>query len=686
MPPRRSTRVSSKYFPPKDSESEEDDKEESDYDPSDDSDVNEAWSGAKTTRKRKSTDMGGKKANAKKPNPPKKPKPAKKTNPTKSSAKESRKKGKAVPVNEDLELDRNNNKDGSMDDDDSDDDDTADWEEVKDAEVFDIDSYQPELPNNLKITVEKPKKQKNQGDWVERLIRQEINRIRKNVQFSVHKSHLLLLMGRLRYLNSLANDPIIRGLALSIIPKKFKLSKEPVDKSVEKLFNFVNKEFELNIDLERETDRFPYLSIISSFTSKTITSQMVFALVMVAICRILRLPSRLCYFLNPVPVKASNLITKKTKLKKVNTGSASSGTSSVFSVDYDSDNEDRDSSQDWKYNYHWMEVFDKSKKQWVAFNFKNDEIQNEPYEISSNLGLETTYVLAIDEENFISDLTPKYAVDWVSHAFKKRRLEDDWWEKTLKLFQRPKSSMYDDADKKEFDKILSKAPLPKTLSGFKNHPLFVLQRDILKFQAIYPPDAPTLGFFNEMPVFSRDCVHLLKSRETWLRSARTVKVGEDPYKVVDSRFKNDDKRGRKAKLDLFGEWQTQQYEPPVAKDGIVPRNAYGNVELFQECMLPYGTVYLKQQGLPRLAAKLKIDYAPAVTGFDCVKNHRITRPIIEGVVVCEEYKDILLDAWNEKQEIDRQKKAADRKKRIYSNWKRLIKGLLIRRNLKIKYG
>ncbi|XP_017481217.1 PREDICTED: DNA repair protein complementing XP-C cells homolog, partial [Rhagoletis zephyria] len=607
MPPRRSTRVSSKYFPPKDSESEEDDKEESDYDPSDDSDVNEAWSGAKTTRKRKSTDMGGKKANAKKPNPPKKPKPAKKTNPTKSSAKESRKKGKAVPVNEDLELDRNNNKDGSMDDDDSDDDDTADWEEVKDAEVFDIDSYQPELPNNLKITVEKPKKQKNQGDWVERLIRQEINRIRKNVQFSVHKSHLLLLMGRLRYLNSLANDPIIRGLALSIIPKKFKLSKEPVDKSVEKLFNFVNKEFELNINLERETDRFPYLSIISSFTSKTITSQIVFALVMVAVCRILRLPSRLCYFLNPVPVKASNLITKKTKLKKVNTGSASSGTSSVFSVDYDSDNEDRDSSQDWKYNYHWMEVFDKSKKQ----------------------------------------------------------LEDDWWEKTLKLFQRPKSSMYDDADKKEFDKILSKAPLPKTLSGFKNHPLFVLQRDILKFQAIYPPDAPTLGFFNEMPVFSRDCVHLLKSRETWLRSARTVKVGEDPYKVVDSRFKNDDKRGRKAKLDLFGEWQTQQYEPPVAKDGIVPRNAYGNVELFQECMLPYGTVYLKQQGLPRLAAKLKIDYAPAVTGFDCVKNHRITRPIIEGVVVCEEYKDILLDAWNEKQEIDRQKKAADRKKRIY---------------------
>lgn len=126
--------------------------------------------------------------------------------------------------------------------------------------------------------------------------------------------------------------------------------------------------------------------------------------------------------------------------------------------------------------------------------------------------------------------------------------------------------------------------------------------------------------------------------------------------------------------------------PPVAVDGIVPRNSYGNVELFQECMLPFGTVYLKEPGLSRIASKLNIDCAPAVIGFDCVKNHRVTRPIIEGVVICEEFKDVLLDAWKEKDEINRQKKIVDRKKRIYSNWKKLIKGLLIRRNLKIKYG
>lgn len=46
-------------------------------------------------------------------------------------------------------------------------------------------------------------------------------------------------------------------------------------------------------------------------------------------------------------------------------------------------------------------------------------------------------------------------------------------------------------------------------------------------------------------------------------------------------------------LEIFGIWQTQPYEPPVAENGIVPRNAYGNVELFKPEMLPKNTVHLR---------------------------------------------------------------------------------------------
>lgn len=74
---------------------------------------------------------------------------------------------------------------------------------------------------------------------------------------------------------------------------------------------------------------------------------------------------------------------------------------------------------------------------------------------------------------------------------------------------------------------------------FKNHPLYALKRHLLKFEAIYPPDAAPVGFMRGDPVYSRDCVVQLHSRETWLKEARVVKVGEEPYKIVKARPKWD---------------------------------------------------------------------------------------------------------------------------------------------------
>ena len=34
-----------------------------------------------------------------------------------------------------------------------------------------------------------------------------------------------------------------------------------------------------------------------------------------------------------------------------------------------------------------------------------------------------------------------------------------------------------------------------------------------------------------LPTVYRDCVHQLHSKETWLKEARTVRIGEEPFKV-----------------------------------------------------------------------------------------------------------------------------------------------------------
>lgn len=59
------------------------------------------------------------------------------------------------------------------------------------------------------------------------------------------------------------------------------------------------------------------------------------------------------------------------------------------------------------------------------------------------------------------------------------------------------------------------------------------------------------------------------------------------------------------------------FEPPFAENGRIPRNEFGNVELFQPCMLPIGCVHLKgYPNMNKVCRKLKVDCVAAVVGFD----------------------------------------------------------------------
>lgn len=137
-------------------------------------------------------------------------------------------------------------------------------------------------------------------------------------------------------------------------------------------------------------------------------------------------------------------------------------------------------------------------------------------------------------------------------------------------------------------------------------------------------------------------------------------------------------------LDLYGFWQTKEYEPPYAYNGKVPRNEFGNVELFQARMLPHGCVHLKAMpNLNRVARKLNIDCVAAVVGFDA--HGGFSHAVLDGWVVCEEHRDILVDAYRE-DEIEAHKRAIEKsKERVLGNWKKLCQGLVIRERLRRKY-
>ncbi|XP_076048553.1 DNA repair protein complementing XP-C cells homolog [Oratosquilla oratoria] len=332
----------------------------------------------------------------------------------------------------------------------------------------------------------------------------------------------------------------------------------------------------------------------------------------------------------------------------------------------------------------WAEVYVEEEERWVCVDITTGKIHCVA-EIESRSPPPLAYVVAYSNEQFIKDVTRRYVSSWLSSE-KKTRCDAKWWNRSICSFRGPRTRL-DKEEDKEMDQVLKEQPLPRTISEYKNHPMYALQRHLLKFESIYPPDTMPLGYIKGEPVFPRECVKTLYARETWIKEAKTVRVEEEPYKIVKARPKWDKSRGQVIKdrpLEVFGEWQVEDYEPPVARDGKVPRNEYGTVDLFKPCMLPKGCVHIPINGINRLAKKLQIDCALAMTGFDfhCGGSH----PVYDGYIICEEFKDILLDAWNEEQVEQCRREEEKRLQRIYGNWKRLIKGMIVREQIKEKYG
>ncbi|XP_067684183.1 DNA repair protein complementing XP-C cells-like [Haliotis asinina] len=333
----------------------------------------------------------------------------------------------------------------------------------------------------------------------------------------------------------------------------------------------------------------------------------------------------------------------------------------------------------------WAEVFLPKESRWLCVDCVHNII-DKPYEIESKLIQPVHYVIAFSAGGYLRDVTARYASQWMSHT-RKLRVDPEWWDETLEIYKNP-APEHADHDEDDIRAQLMKRPLPTSIGQFKNHPLYALSRHLLKYEAIYPESSIPLGYIRGEPIYARECVHTLHSRENWLREGRAVRLGESTYKNVKSRKRWKQKLTNPdpdaLDLELFGLWQTEIYIPPPAVDGKIQRNVYGNVELFKPWMLPGGTVHLQGfPGLNRVAKKLNLDVAPAMVGWDthCGFSH----PLIDGWIVCEEQKDILIAAWDEDQEIQKQREREKREKRVLGNWKLLTRSLLIRERLKKRF-
>ena len=81
-----------------------------------------------------------------------------------------------------------------------------------------------------------------------------------------------------------------------------------------------------------------------------------------------------------------------------------------------------------------------------------------------------------------------------------------------------------------------------------------------------------------------------------LRSVFIILQIEMNMTGLESKIKGCFYNGLDGAIELIFRCQIEDYIPPPAVNGQVPRNAYGNVELFLPKMLPGGTKHLQIPG------------------------------------------------------------------------------------------
>ncbi|KAK0672530.1 putative DNA repair protein [Cercophora samala] len=298
----------------------------------------------------------------------------------------------------------------------------------------------------------------------------------------------------------------------------------------------------------------------------------------------------------------------------------------------------------------------------------------------------------------------------------KRHEEYDWFKRVMNAYVRGRDQKHPltEADTLENETDLKPAERvekvvkegEETLQYYKQSKEFVLERHLKREEALLPGAKPVKMFVQNRskkpggtnaqgePVYSRKDVVQVKSAETWHKQGRAPKPGEEPLKRVPYRAATTNRRreiaeaematGQKVLQGLYSHGQTDWIIPPPIQDGKIPKNEYGNIDLFVPTMCPEGAVHVPYRGAGRVAKRLGIDYAEAVVDFEF--GHRMAVPVVQGVVVAEEFYGRMVEELERDEAERRRKEDEKRRKRALGVWRRMLMGLRIVERLEGQYG
>lgn len=243
--------------------------------------------------------------------------------------------------------------------------------------------------------------------------------------------------------------------------------------------------------------------------------------------------------------------------------------------------------------------------------------------------------------------------------------------------------------------------IPPSFAAMKRNPN-VTTVSTLRYNEFIPDSAKPVGKVNTINntnefVYLKNCLIVGKSMQQWKLLGRSIRP-EDidfPIKSTKSQPPRTILKKRKFNLNLmngdeslntvklYGYHQTCRYiNHSLGPNGELPRNEYGNIEIFKPWMIPEACSWLKMAHIAEILKEhAQFEFVPVITGFNFTVRPGFAVPIKDGVLVLKENeiqaKRIWFTSTMSKHKKDKQNKDLQSLK----IWKLMIKGLKITKRL-----
>lgn len=266
---------------------------------------------------------------------------------------------------------------------------------------------------------------------------------------------------------------------------------------------------------------------------------------------------------------------------------------------------------------YWVEVLDEAHQKWLPVDPLVTETIAKPRAFEppgADRENNMSYVICFEDEGNAKDITRRYAKAYNSKT-RKNRIEsthggDKWWRKTMSKFSPPWNTDLDQIENTELATAEAREPMPKNIQDFKDHPTYALERHLRRNEILVATrevgkvaagrDAGTPGGKRLENVYRRRDVKIARSADAWYRLGRDVKMGEQPVKTIPAKGRGDEEMDmdlggevdERPGTNLYTEEQTELYEAPPVVNGRVPKNSFGNIDVYVPSMVPKGAAHL----------------------------------------------------------------------------------------------